>query len=182
MNRLASITVVLAGAGMLAGLRATNPDYDRAIAPFVTTVAANESGTTQLIGGRFLDWRLADRIAFPHAGAEVTRDTGGSFLIVDLEVRGTTQSTPARAVWIGSSGRRYATTRRVSGLARQLDEIWLQPGVPLSALAIFELPPDEVEGGSLLLTLTLDQPLEGNLRLLPPPTAPTHEAIARFDG
>ena len=181
MKRRAALLALLAGALLLAGMLSTNPDYNRAVQPFVAEVPPGARGETRLIEASFTGWRTADQIRFPRFGSEITRTTSGIFLIVELELSGTSRSTQANAVWIGTSERRYSASKRVTGMTRHLDETWLQPGLAVSGLAVFELPPDEIEGGSLLLTLPSDPPLEGTLRLQPPATRPDHLASESFE-
>lgn len=180
MKPLGNILIVAIAAGLLAAMMWSNPNYARAIRPFVSTAAPGQTGQTRLIAGRFLSWQTADRIAFSAFGRDMLRDSGGLFLIVDLALSGTLRSTPVEAVWIGASQRRYAATTRIQGLPRQLDSLCLQPGLESKTFAIFELPPDEVQGGALLLAQKQQQPLEGNLRLESPTTAPEHLPIKRF--
>lgn len=167
--------VVLLGAMML-----TNPDYNSAIRPFVTTVKPGETGETRLISGRFGNWRSADRIQFSSYGTEMIRDTDGIFLVADFVLSGTSESTMLSATWLGASKRRYRATSRISDVPGQIDQLWLQPGLDSKTFAIFELPPDEIEGGSALLSLRLDPPLDGTLLLTPPDSPPVHEAILRL--
>lgn len=182
MIRPADLLIVAGGAVALFAMMLSNPDYNSAVRAFVTPVAAGETGQTRLIRGQFQGWRTADRITFPEYGRDVQRTTEGLFLITDLALSGTTISTPIDAWWIGASGRRYAATRRIAGLPRQTDLLWLQPGLDSHAMAIFELPPDEVAGGALLLTLRFDPVLDGTLRLAPPEAPPAHQEDERLGG
>lgn len=182
MIRVAPLMIAVAGAVLLAGMMLTNPDYNRAVRPFETRVAPGESGQTRLIAGRIEGWRTADSVTFPHLGSPVRRDTQGRFLILDLKLSGTTESTMLRAFWIGASGRRYETTARISGAFPQIEDLWLQPGLESKAIAIFELPPDEIAGGALLLTDRVDTPLDGRLRLAAPVEAPPHVANLELEG
>ncbi len=180
MIRPTNIIVSVIAAGLLAGMLLTNPDYNRAVSPFITHVASGQNGATRLVSGRFEGWRTADRIEFSDLGKPVIRDTQGVFLMADLRLSGQMTSALMSATWVGASKRRYETTRRVQGLPRQIDQQFLQPGLESRTLAVFELPPDEIAGGSLLLSAPYDPPLEGSLMLAPPATPPEHEAIARF--
>lgn len=177
-SNLAIIGVSLAALG---AMMVTNPDYNRALRPFVTHVPAGQMGQTRLLAGRMEGWRTADRVAFTEYGKEVARGSDGVFLIVDLSLSGTTDSTMIAASWVGSSGREYMTTKRITNVPGQIEELWLQPGLESRAIAVFELPPDEVTGGALRLTLRLDPDLDGTLLLDPPTEAPAHEDVARFD-
>lgn len=182
MIRPAPVLISVVGLALLAGMMLTNPDYNSVVRPFETSVPPGGSGQTRLIAGRILGWRTADRLELPPAAGGQLRETQGVFLIVDLKLSGTTESTMIRAAWIGASGRRYATTARVSGSLHQIEDVWLQPGLESRATAIFELPPDEIAQGAILLTLRIDPPLDGTLRLAAPVEAPVHAASIGLDG
>lgn len=182
MIRVVPLMIAAAGAVLLAGMMLTNPDYNRAVRPFETRVAPGETGQTRLIAGRIEGWRTADSVTFPQFGKPLRRETQARFLIVDLKLSGTTESTMLRAFWIGASGRRYETTARISGAFRQVEDLWLQPGLESTAIAIFELPPDEIAGGALLLSDRIDAPLDGRLRLAAPVEPPPHVADLELEG
>lgn len=180
MKRLTTAAIVLIGTAFLVAMHATNPGYNEALRPFVTDVPSDQSGETRQFGGQIVGWRTAERIGFSRFGRDRLLDTQGVFLLVDLRLHATIQSTSLRAVWRGASGREYAATSRVEDLPGTVASVVLQPGLTLSALAIFELPPDEIAGGALILTPPLDPPLDGTLRLQPPSAPPEHRAEERF--
>lgn len=180
MIRSSHLLTLLVGGLVLAGMMLSNPDYNSTIRPFVRDVVPGDAGQTRLMAGRFDRWRTADRLIFTRYGKQVSRDTQGVFLIVEPFLAGTTVSTMVRASWVGPSGRHYAESGRVSGLPRQTEDLWLQPGLDSRALAIFELPPDEVAGGALLVSLRTDPPLDGTLLLKAPAPAPEHQGVTRL--
>lgn len=182
MIRVTTIFVVAAAAAILAGMLVTNPDYNRALRPFIAEPDADGTATTRTVSGKMESWRLANVVEFEKFGTAKRRDTSGVFLIVELRLNARNASMIASATWEGASGRRYRTTNRVSDLPRLLDQVWLQPGLSMTATAIFELPPDEIEGGSLLLGPSLMAPLDGLIRLYPPDTRPTHRMVERMGG
>lgn len=175
-RHLGQIAIAIAGTGLLATMMLTNPGYQRATRPFQQAVPAGETGQTRLIGGSFDDWRTASIILTGSA----RRDSQGVFLIAELTLSGTTTSTAIDAYWIGGSGRRYAATTRIAGLPRRLQDVRLQPGLTSHTVAIFEIPPDEIPGGAVLLTLPRDPMLDGTLRLAPPDAPPRHVETESF--
>ncbi|MDT1061372.1 hypothetical protein RM190_05825 [Paracoccus sp. CPCC 101403] len=181
MKIVANGLILVVAAVLLGAMMLSNPDYNSAIRPFVAEAEPGEMGRTRLIAGRFDGWRTADRVQFSQYGRKLTRGTGGVFLIADLTLSGTTTSTMVAATWIGASKRQYRATSRVSGPPRLIDQLWLQPGIRNKTFAVFELPPDEIAGGALLLTLPLNPPMEGTLQIAPPETPPGHETLARLD-
>lgn len=180
MMSVTNLAIIAVSATALGAMMVINPDYNRALRPFVSHVTTGETGQTRLIAGQMEGWRTADQIAFSEYGEKIQRDTDGVFLIVDMSLSGTTSSTMVAASWVGASGREYATTRRIGGVPGQLDDLWLQPGLTSKATAFFELPPDEIAGGALRLALRLDPALDGTLLLDPPVEPPAHEDVASF--
>lgn len=181
MKWLLPACAVLTGTALLAAMQVTNPGYNDAFRPFVTDVPRDGVGETRLFGGQIAGWRSADRIGFSHFGRERLLDTQGVFLLVDLKLHARVRSTTLRATWQGASGREYAATARAENLPGAAESVMLQPGLTMSALAIFELPPDEIAGGALILAPPLNPPLDGALRLQPPAAPPGHRAEERFD-
>ena len=180
MSRSAQTLAVVLSAGVLAGMLLTNPDYNSVMQPFVTRVAAGDTGQTRLFAAQITGWRTANAVEFTSLGRPMRRDTQGTFLIVDLTLTGTRVSTQVTADWLGASGRRYQATRRIAGFPREIGDVRVQPGLPAKATAIFELPADEVAGGRLALQLGLNPVLEGTLQLTPPPEAPAHDDMLRL--
>ena len=158
-----NLAIIAASAAALGAMMLTNPDYNRALQPFTTHVASGQTGQTRLIAGQMEGWRTADQIAFSNFGTETRRDSEGVFLIVDMSLTGTTESTTVSASWVGSSGREYDSTTRIANVPGLLSDLWLQPGLNSRAMTVFELPPDEVAGGALRLTLRLDPDLDPSL-------------------
>lgn len=180
VKMLASGFAVTVGAALLAGMMLTNPSYDRALRPFVTDAAPQTKGATRSFRATFTGWETAQTITFAPFGRSTIRSTGGIFLITAVTVEGVHNSTRLSAVWAGASGRLYHETPRIRDLAQQLPEQWAQPGLESRAIAIFELPPDEVQGGALLLSLPLDPRLDGKLRLAPPADPPKQQSERIF--
>ncbi|AGT09158.1 DUF4352 domain-containing protein [Paracoccus aminophilus] len=176
------VLACLCSAALLGGMMLTEPDYNSVFRPFVTHVAASETGETRLFAARFTGWQTAESIDVASLGQELHRDTEGRFLIVDLELTGTISSTSLAASWQGASGRRYDTTKRISSFARDLRALTIQPGLQNKAVAVFELPADEIAGGRLILEARFDPPLEGTLHLAPPGPVPADAAVVRLDG
>lgn len=96
--------------------------------PFVTRVAAGDTGQTRLFTAQITDWRTASAVEFTSLGRPMRRDTQGTFLIVDLTLTGTGVSTQVTDRWLGASGRRNQATRRIAGFPREIGDVRVQPG------------------------------------------------------
>lgn len=164
---------VIFGAGLLALMLATLPDYASTIRPFVIDAGTNGKAEGRLFDARFTGWQIAKKLAFEQSGEQVERDTAERFLIGEVEVTGKAKSTLAEAVWQGASGRKYAATKRASNAPRSLDTNWLQPGLTDKRRVVFELPEDEISGGKLILSSGGSQAFDSALHLAPPATMPS---------
>ena len=165
---LVSCGLVLAAIGVLAALRWTTPSYAYLTGPISTSGAAFETVTGRTLAAEVGTVRLAKLLRSKLYGRGVERDTGGIWAVVDAKVEATRQTTSMYfAAWLGPSGRQYAATQRLEGAPNTLLGTTLQPGLPRRGIFIFELPPDEVEGGVLLLATSPLRTLDMELRLQP---------------
>ena len=177
MIRVGSILAVIAAAGALAGMLQTTPEYDRAIRPFVAEPGPDGTVGRSRMSAKITDWKTADVVTFQQSGIDRRRDTAGVFLIVTIEGRPLHSSELLQAQWLGASGRKYLMTDRVSGPAQLLDSTWFQPDLSMKSVAVFELPRDEIAGGSMLLGPRLFRGLDEVLRLAPPNGQPRHVQV-----
>lgn len=174
------ILVLLAGGAILAAMQASTPYYDDVFRPFPVAANSGETAVGRLFDAQFTDWQQAIRIRIPGNAAPVTRTTEGVFLIVGMRISGVRQTVPIEAVWLGSSGRRYAASLRFPDSGLALETLRVNPHLVTAARAVFELPPDEVPGGWLVLGAKGMTVLDSALQLAPPESAPilipVHEA------
>lgn len=152
MKRPAQLLVLVVGIALLGAMMATMPDYNRVFQPFRITASEGEIAGGRLFSARFLDWETAGKITFENYGRNVERDTQGIFLIAHFEISEVQRSIGVAAVWEGRSGRHYMETGRAEGAPGALDDRQFQPGLVSRPHAVFELPPDEIAGGRLLLS------------------------------
>ncbi|UFM64765.1 hypothetical protein LOS78_13885 [Paracoccus sp. MA] len=179
MTRAGRVLIVLAGAALLGAMMQSAPDYDSTVQPFRSPVAAGETGEARSFRARFTGMRLAERIAFRRYGRDLVRDSDGLFLIAEIEAEARLASQRLDAVWQGASGRRYALSHRAEDIPRGLESRWFQPGLTDRAIAVFELPEDEVAGGALVLTGSASAVFDSALHLAPP-ALPERQPIIRF--
>ncbi|WJS86940.1 hypothetical protein [Paracoccus sp. TOH] len=181
MIRARRILIVLAGAALLGAMMQTVPDHNSVVQPFRSAVAAGGTGEARSFRARFTGLRLADRIAFRRFGRDLVRDSNGLFLIADIEAEARLASLQLDAVWQGASGRRYALSHRAEDIPRGLESRWFQPGLINRAIAVFELPEDEVAGGALVLTSGFTAAFDSALHLAPPAGPAERQPIIRFE-
>ncbi|MFV0332873.1 MAG: hypothetical protein ACK5JR_02215 [Tropicimonas sp.] len=182
MRLLRNLAIVLSGAAALAGLQATTPYFDDAFSPFVTRARSAELAHGRLFDARFTEWRLAGHVGVTINGAPTLRGTDGVFLIAGIELSDVRQTLPISAVWLGSSGRRYAASARFQGSDFALETRNFNPHVPNAARILFELPRDEVVGGQLVLAVRGSSILDSELHLAPPPGKLVQQAFYEVGG
>jgi len=172
MIRARHILPILLGACILGAMMATTPGFDRAFRPLRTTAPSGDLAQGRLHAARFAGWQTADNIAFDVYGAPVTRSTQGIFLIVDVDILNASESIRLAATWQGRSGRRYVQTARADGAPGTFDVRQFHPGIDDKGRAVFELPKDEIEGGTLLLARKGLNILDSELALISPQGMP----------
>ncbi|MCB5362717.1 hypothetical protein H0484_02970 [Pusillimonas sp. CC-YST705] len=165
------------GVVVLAALMASTPGYDDAFKPLRQTVQHGESAHGRLFSVRFVDWMTAERLAYQLYGKPTTKDTQGVFLLADFQVSDVRESVSLSAAWQGPSGRRYAQTARLEDAPSALKSRQFHPGIETKGRAIFELPPDEIAGGTLLVSRKGLNVLDTELALLPPNGHPKQHAL-----
>ena len=170
MIKLRHLFSFLLGACILGALMNTTPTYDDVFKPMRSTSQSGKTAQGRLYAARLANWQTADHISFNRYGTHLTRDTDGIFLVVDIDIQDVQESLRLSASWLGRSGRRYEQTTRVDS-ATTLNVRQFHPGLQDQGRAVFELPPDEIEGGSLLLARPGPNLLDSELELIPDLTA-----------
>lgn len=160
-----------AGAAALVGLRMTMPDYRAMTGAIIVEAQSGEQASGRDFSARLYRLETAKELRWQGLGGEQSRQTGGVWLLADIEVESHLAPAGLDAVWLGATGRRYLSSRRVQDAPGQLPRAPLQPGLPHRGFAIFELPPDEIDGGRLMLARSLAPMFDTNLSLAPPATA-----------
>ncbi|MGH6761163.1 MAG: hypothetical protein ACRECW_06175 [Phyllobacterium sp.] len=165
---LGSCVLILTAFAFLAALRGTTPSYAYLTGPIGISGAAHENVVGRTLAAEVGTVRLAKVLRAKLYGKDVERDTSGIWAVVNSKIEATSQTATMQfAVWLGPSGRQYAATRRLEGAPGFLLGATLQPGLPRNGIFIFELPPDEIENGVLLLSTSPLRTLDTELRLQP---------------
>lgn len=176
MIRARHILPLVLGACALGAMMTTTPGFDDVFKPLRTTAQNGAYAQGRLFAARFADWQTAERLSFERYGTPVARDTPGVFLVVDVDIAHVRESVQLAAAWLGRSGRRYEQTTRADEAPSTLGTRRFHPGLEDQGRAVFELPPDEIEGGTLLLARKGLNVLDSELALTPPAGAPGRHA------
>ncbi|WP_353194878.1 hypothetical protein [Pusillimonas noertemannii] len=182
MIRLRHVLPIVLGACALGAMMATTPDFNSVFRPLRTTAPNGAAAHGRLLAVRFADWQTAQQLSFERYGATVMRDTQGVFLVVEFDISDVRESVRLAAAWQGRSGRRYDQTKRVDDAPSTVDTRQFHPGLEDRGRAVFELPPDEIEGGTLLLARKGPNILDSELALTPPAGSPArHNKLLRLE-
>lgn len=182
MKWVRHIPPIVLGACVLGALMMTAPNFDNVFKPMRSTAQSGAVAQGRLHAARFSNWQTADQLSFERYGTPVTRNTQGVFLIVDIDILNVKESVRLSAIWQGRSGRRYVQTARADGAPSTLDVRQFHPGLEDQGRAVFELPGDEIQGGTLLLARKGPNVLDSELGLTPPTGAAVpHRKLLRLE-
>lgn len=181
MSHLANLVVFVLGGAMLGTMMNTLPGYDSSFQSF--TVLADENGVGQ--GREFTaeltGLRSAGAISYAQYGKEVVRDTSATFLVADLSLTARQESRQVEAVWIGATGRQYDQSARLEDAPRTLSSARFEPLLNDRALAVFELPDDEIVGGRLVLMARGSLIMDSTVYFAAPATLPERQPMLRLE-
>jgi hypothetical protein len=109
---------------------------------------------------------LARTVTTKGVGRTQTFTSSGVWVLVEGAAEARSESlTLISAQWLGPDGVRYALSQRFSTVPGLLPSQRLEPGLPRPVLMAFELPEDQVSGGTLLIARTAWAPLEEEVRI-----------------
>jgi hypothetical protein len=158
--------LIVAAALILATFRWTTPSYDVLTGPFAVEAKAGDLAQARTLTLTTSKIRFARTLRFKSGSLTRERSTGGVFAIVEatLEARGTT-ATVSFAAWEGPSGLRYAQSERVEGAPGLFAGRRLQPGLAQRGIFVFEIPPDQAQGATLIVAQLMEPRLDSQLRI-----------------
>lgn len=181
MKHLANLVAALLGAGFLGAIMNTLPDYNSSFQPFGVHADENGVGQGRLFKAKLVGLRSAGAISYAAFGTDVVRDTSATFLVAELSIGAHKESRQIEAIWLGATGRQYSQTIRIENVPHTLLSAWFQPGLEDTALAVFELPDDEIAGGTLALLARGDPILDSAVHFTAPPTLPEKQDLLRLE-
>lgn len=149
MSGIGKWVVAAAGAVVLGMMMNTVPNYNSSFQPAKVFADEGGVGDSSLFHAQLIGLKTAGTIAYQSFGQEISRDTSATFLVAELTVTGRSSSRQLQAIWLGSTGRQYNQSGRLQNAPRDLSARAVEPGLTDRAIAIFELPEDEIVGGKL---------------------------------
>ncbi|MFC3324536.1 hypothetical protein [Mesorhizobium cantuariense] len=147
------------------GMQVSKPHYAKLTAPIPLDGAMHD-----MVRARSFDVRL-DKVIFARTlktdqfGQTRLLTTSGLWAVVTTSLAATsTSTTVADGTWQGPTGLRYHQTERLS-YRQDMPPHAVDPGLERSGLFIFEVPPDQIPGASLLVAARRFGPLDAQARI-----------------
>ena len=165
-SRLGNLAVLLAAVALCYGMMVTKPHYADLIAPIPLHATMLETVTARTFGIHVDKVTFARALQAEHFGEPKLLTTGGVWAIVVVSLSAnSTSTTVGEAVWRGPTGLAYRMTERV-GYSPGLPPHTIEPGLPKRGLFVFEIPPDQAAGATLLVLGRRFTALDSEARIL----------------
>jgi hypothetical protein len=165
IGRLGNVALVGAAVALCYGMQSSKPHYADLVAPIPVEAAMDETATARTFGVH------VDRITFARAlsatryGQSKLLTTGGVWAVVETSLAATSSSAVvSEAAWRGPTGLTYRMSERV-GFAPGLPPHSVEPGLPRRGRFVFEVPPGQIRGATLLVTAKRFAPLDSQVRI-----------------
>lgn len=148
------------------GMQHSTPSYSEILSPVgIPAMEGKPAESERFILG-VAKVHVAERLLVSSFGVPRAYATSGRWLVVEAAAKARQESvTLTSAQWRGPSGLRFDMSLRISGAIGLLGSERLEPGIPRPILLIFELPEDQIEGGTLLVAETLIRPMAEQVQI-----------------
>lgn len=161
-----ALTLPVAGA-LLYWLQYSTPGYADLTGPIKAVGLQADAVDSNSFSARIVAARSSPRLAFTRYGKKIERDTDGIWLVLKVEVLAERETMLLGAASIkGASGRLYRQSERASGITGEISAQSLQPGLPKSALIVFELPRSETTQMTLVLSRNRSPRLDDEVSII----------------
>lgn len=158
---LAALTVA---AAVLYGLQQTKPGYADITAPLAVKGKAGERLSGREFDVQVTGTRLANRLQVTAYGQSRILTTSGVWLIVDVKAEARDETVAITAAsWRGPTGLEFLASERLSTFPTLIRGQRLEPGIEKTGQIIFEMPPEQLAGGVLLMSRSLFTPLDSEI-------------------
>ncbi len=180
-GRLKGLAAVLFAAVVLYAMQHMTPFYSEIISQVPISGRLGERVDARdfaLVAGRV---NLARALEIESYGSTKTYTTSGVWILVEAVAEAKRESMAlTSAEWIGPSGVRYGLSQRLSNVPGMVQTANFEPGLAMPFLMAFEVPENELSGGTLLVSRSLLMPLAEQVRLPVPdlPAARIRSTIA----
>ena len=171
IRRIANLLIVCLAVAICYGLQTTKPHYAELTGPIPVRAGMADIAEARTFAIRIDKITFARAIVADQFGQQKRLTTSGIWAVVSADLSaGSRPAQIGEAVWRGSTGLKYRLTERLS-FHSGLPPYVVGPGLPKNGLFVFEIPPGEVRGATLLVSSTrfprLDSRVEIQLDDLP---------------
>ncbi|AZO44453.1 MULTISPECIES: hypothetical protein [unclassified Mesorhizobium] len=165
IRAIGNLLIVAATVALSYGMQVSKPHYAELTAPIPIDGAMHDT-----VRARSFDVRL-DKVVFARTlrtdqfGQTRVLTTSGLWAVVTTNLTATsTSTTVADGTWQGRTGLRYHQTERLS-FRQDMPPHAVDPGLERNGLFVFEVPPDQIRGASLLVAARQFAPLDAQARI-----------------
>ncbi|PQA74788.1 hypothetical protein C3731_04055 [Brucella oryzae] len=163
---LKSAVMLCVAIAALYGMQHSTPYYSNI---FSSVTVEGKQGkpveTSRFVVGIVNSYR-ARELTTPGTGSTRTYDTDGEWLVIEAAAKAKIESLGLASVeWLGPNGIRYAMSSRPTLAPGIVGSERLEPGIPRPILMVFELPPDQIAGGKLLIAESSMTPLSEQMQI-----------------
>jgi hypothetical protein len=145
----------------LAVMQRTAPGYADITRPITVSGKLGERLSGRQFDIRVESVRLGRNLVYEAYGRRQTLTTNGVWALLEVSAEATTESVSIIAAsWQAPNGARYAASKRPSTYPGMLSLRRLEPGLPKRGFILFELPRDQLAGGTVLIARTEFAPLD----------------------
>lgn len=165
MRRIANIAALCVTALACYGMQISKPHYADLTGPIPAYGSMDDTVETRLFDVHVDRVVFAQSLKVNEFGKEKVLTTGGLWAVVATGLAARDQSTMiGSATWQGPTGLRYRQSERIS-FAPGLPPHMVDPGLPKKGRFIFEIPPGDANGATLLVSNTLYFALDSQARI-----------------
>ncbi|TWG94757.1 hypothetical protein L598_003400000190 [Mesorhizobium sp. J18] len=151
-HRLANLAILGLAAAICYGMQTSKPHYADLTGPIPVRGGMGDDVKARLFQLRVDKVEFAKILAVSEFGKDRTLTTGGLWAIVTVELAATNSTTTiSEATWQGPTGLGYRETERLA-MVSGLPPFTVEPGLPARGRFVFEVPPSEISGATLLVS------------------------------
>ncbi|MER8580573.1 hypothetical protein NKG95_17935 [Mesorhizobium sp. M1423] len=157
---------IIFAAAILYAMQRTTPLYSNITSPVSIAGEQGERTDARAFALAVGDVHLARTVRIERFGQTRTYTTSGVWVLVEAAAEAKRESlTLTSAEWLGPSGLRYSLSQRISTMPAMLPAERLEPGLPKPVLMAFEVPENELAGGTVLVAPSAFTPLGEEVRV-----------------
>ncbi|MBB4091682.1 hypothetical protein HGG72_22535 [Ochrobactrum pecoris] len=160
MGWLRSAVMLCLAIAALYGMQHSTPYYSEILSPVSIKGQQGKPTETSRFAVGVANVHRTRQLTTPGIASTRTYNTDGEWLVIEAAAKAKLESLNLMSVeWLGPNGIRYAMSKRLTNASGMIGSERLEPGIPRPVLIVFELPPDQIAGGKLLISESSLTPL-----------------------